>query len=282
MPLQRSLENTLHGKCKIFLTKCSLAKIMKEQERERSSRDTARRPDFLPPPTELPLRHCSHNEEGTPISEVDCLIDLLAGSPKGNELPKNKQHFVLATADAPEAEARKKAFVNVREAARRVPGVPIVYVKRSVMILEDLSGASLGVRNGAEKEKLRDGLVGGRKRKRDEEDGTEGQGGGADDRNGISGGGAQKRQVKKVKGPNPLSVKKKKEVHQPRQRQGIVEQALLEGGSPTGQRQDTSIPKAKRKRKRGGKKDDGQGDISGFVADTSIPGALSRSQEILA
>src|SRR4051794_31810437 len=152
MPLQKFLENTLHGKCKLFVTRCSLRKIMEDWEREvkksgkassggGSARSAGTRPEFLPPPTEVPLRYCKHNDEETPLPEVDCLIDLLAGQPRGNEHLKNKQHFVLATAEPTDEEKRKmgRSFVDVREAARNVPGVPIVYVKRSVMVLEELS-----------------------------------------------------------------------------------------------------------------------------------------------
>ena len=119
MPLQKFLENTLHGKCRLFVTRCSLNKIMAGWEREQTKagvKEPAKgRPEFLPPPTEVPLRYCKHNDEETAISEVDCLIDLVAGQPKGNEQPKNKRHFVLATADPTEAERRTlgRQFANI-------------------------------------------------------------------------------------------------------------------------------------------------------------------------
>lgn len=224
MPLQRYLENTLHGQCRLFVTNCTLAKIMAEFEKEKERKSKASgvpprkggRPEFLPPPLDLPMRHCKHkNNEGEDIgvvSEARCLLDLLAGQPHGNELAKNKQHYILATADADEKEQKRKGFLDVRERARMIPGVPVVYVKRSVMILEELSGVSDRSRNKAEREKFSEGLVDTRKRKRGET--TEGEG--EDDElaelDPRPQQGSSSRGMAKARGPNPLSVRKKKKV----------------------------------------------------------------------
>lgn len=222
MPLQKYLENTLHGECKLFITKCTLAKIMddfeKQKQKDRGKDEQSKRPrgpwrpDFLPPPTEVPLRHCKHkNDEGEDVgvlSEARCLLDLLAGQPHGNELVKNKQHYILATAEADEKERMSRGFLDVRERARLIPGVPIVYVKRSVMILEELSGASEGARQKGEREKLAQGLLGVGDRKRKRADGEQE----SDDELdlGEENSGPKIRGLRKAKGPNPLSVKKKK------------------------------------------------------------------------
>jgi U3 small nucleolar RNA-associated protein 23 len=268
MPLQKFLENTLHGKCRLFVTRCSLNKIMggweREQKRAGVKEPAKGRPEFLPPPTEVPLRYCKHNDEETAINEVDCLIDLVAGQPRGNEQPKNKRHFVLATADPTDAERRKlgRQFVDVREAARNVPGVPIVYVKRSVMVLEELSSASKRLKGGVEKERLREGLVvgtgGERKRKRGEEDGGEADGDGAQEAEGPA---VKRRMVKRAKGPNPLSVKKKKPKPQAQSQpqDGAEDGAEDAGAGDTMSKklqEETEIPKAKRRRKHKGKKGD--------------------------
>ena len=249
MPLQKYLENTLHGPCNLFMTKCTLAKIMDAQKaRNRSKRDEGGegngqrrggrdgpRPDFLPPPTEVPLRHCRHkNDEGEDlgiVSEARCLLDLLAGQPHGNEHAKNKQHYILATADADEREQRSKGFIDVRERARMIPGVPIVYVKRSVMILEEMSGVSERAIRKVEREKFGEGLLGlaDRKRKRGaDEDGEDGE----DDlyaSEQLSG--PKARGMSRAKGPNPLSVKKKKvKVSQPRE--GNEDGPALDGANP--------------------------------------------------
>lgn len=190
---------------------------MERFQREKKAEGTrggGPRPDFLPPPTELPLRHCRHkNDEGEDlgvVSESRCLLDLLAGQPHGNEHAKNKQHYILATADADEKDQRSKGFIDVRERARMIPGVPIVYVKRSVMILEELSGASERAIRKNEREKFGEGLLGlaDRKRKRGvDEEGDAGEddllGDEQHDR-------PMARGMSRAKGPNPLSVKKKK------------------------------------------------------------------------
>lgn len=274
MPLQKYLENTLHGESRLFVTKCTLAKIMgdwekqKQREKEKAKADSSDkkdprtrsrgpgRPEFLPPPTELPLRHCKHkNKEGEEVgvlSETHCLLDLLAGQPHGNEHAKNKQHYILASADADEREQRSKGFIDVRERARLIPGVPIVYVKRSVMILEELSGASERVRNTAEKEKFSQGLIGtaGRKRKREDENDEE------NDEEAQALQGPRVRGMKRAKGPNPLSVKKKK-VKAPLQKTPKNDDdAVVEGEGPQ---------KSRRRGKRGRKQSavkDGQDDVA--------------------
>lgn len=265
MPLQKFLENTLHGKAKLFVTKCTLAKITKEHEKELKAAGKVRpgmvagRPEFLPPPTEVPLRHCKHNEEGAIIGEADCLVDLLAGQPKGNEIVKNKQHFVLASADVEEREMRKRDWVDIREAARNIPGVPIVYVKRSVMILEELSRASERVRGGEERGKLRGGIVeaaGGKKRKReDENEGVNADGSKLEVDEGV-----KKRattRMKGPKGPNPLSIKKKQAKPQQQTERGADGgHAKPNDTQEAVEVQPDDMPKAKRKRKHGGKKGD--------------------------
>ncbi|EXJ55366.1 hypothetical protein A1O7_08293 [Cladophialophora yegresii CBS 114405] len=258
MPLQKYVENTLHGKCNLFVTKCTLAKIMDAHQKQKERKAAgggeggkARgpgRPDFLPPPTEVPLRHCKHkNDEGEElgiVSEARCLLDLLAGQPRGNEHAKNKQHYVLATAEAEEREQHGRGFIDVRERARLIPGVPIVYVKRSVMILEELSGVSERAIKKVEREKFGEGLVGlaSRKRKRGEGEDDEEEEGERDDeeQNGAT---AKIRGMRRAKGPNPLSVKKKKNKERVSQPAG--------GGGPVDAEAE---PIRKRPTRRGGRR----------------------------
>ncbi|KAJ6115974.1 rRNA processing protein [Penicillium sp. IBT 18751x] len=211
MDLLPALERTLQGKPKPLLTKCSLNAILKAQPINPKTQQPYR-PRHLPPPTELPLRHCSHNADSTPIDEVECLLSLLSPS---TEVKKNKDHYILATADPiikkndkndgqrkrkteeeREAERAMRRAKALRVQARSIPGVPIIYVKRSVMVLEPMSTPSENIRDGVERGKFRAGLddpsLG--KRKREDE---------AEPLVKIPG-------LKKAKGPNPLSVKKAK------------------------------------------------------------------------
>ncbi|KAL2868689.1 uncharacterized protein BJX67DRAFT_371101 [Aspergillus lucknowensis] len=208
MDLMPALERTLQGQVKPLLTKCSLAAIMANQPTNPRTQNTVR-PDFLPPPTTLPLRHCSHNEDSTPIDEASCLLSLL--SPL-SDVKRNKEHYILATADPPTpkdsnsahetGKKRKRDALDegaqairraqaLRRGARSIPGVPIVYVKRSVMILEPMSTPSEGVREGVEQGKFRVGL--------NQDPGKKGDGSKK-----------KKKDLKKAKEPNPLSVKKPK------------------------------------------------------------------------
>ena len=144
-------------------------------------------------------RRCNHHVLDKPLSTLECFNSVI--DPK-NSLT-NKNRYVVASQDE-----------DVRRYCRGIKGVPLVYVKRSVMIIEPMATSSVNAREGLEREKFRSGLktrgttlVG--KRKRDEDDGNavtgEGQAiTGADDRAG------NKKKVKGPKGPNPLSMKKPK------------------------------------------------------------------------
>lgn len=274
------------------MTKCSLAAITASQPINPKTNQPYR-PTHLPPPTTLPLRHCSHNEDSTPIDETECLLSLFAPSPDGAS-KKNKEHYILATADpvAPEkvvantkgdAKTRRRVETEALEAMKRakslrnhtraIPGVPIVYVKRSVMVLEPMSAPSEGVRDGFERGKFRVGLnepaLGKRKRDGDKDgDGDgDGDGGGGDGANAERTKKKNKKD-KKVKGPNPLSVKKPKKRDQPGFASGSKKETkegeTLQGDEPEPQRKegDSSVPKPKRRRrhhhKSGNEADDGE------------------------
>ncbi|WEW58803.1 hypothetical protein PRK78_004271 [Emydomyces testavorans] len=230
MDLIPALERTLQGKVKPFITRCSLAAITASSLPASSSSSSAqqshpppqRRPRQLPPPTVLPLRYCSHNEDDTPIDEASCLLSLL--SPNA-ELRRNKEHYILASADpAPPViddgkgkSAKPPPRYNLRRDARLIPGVPIIYVKRSVMILEPMSGSSDGVRDGVERGKFKTGLVStAMKRKREDDEERE----------------PKVKKVKKVKGPNPLSVKKPKKRENPASGKAKVQMKTQEAVPP--------------------------------------------------
>lgn len=269
MELIPALERTLQGKVKPLLTKCSLAAIMASQPINPKTNNPYR-PTHLPPPTILPLRHCSHNEDSTPIDEVECLLSLLSPS---KEVKRNKEHYTLATADPPapakadsgDGKKRKRGADEGRDALRRaqklrigarsIPGVPIVYVKRSVMILEPMSTPSEEVRDGVENRKFRVGLndeavLGKRKRT---EDGEEKK---------------KKRGPKKPKGPNPLSVKKPKkkpaETASGPKQEKRKEQKLDEAPDRTNDDGESGAPKPKRRRRHHkSSKGDGNDDHAG-------------------
>ena len=156
-------------------------------------------------------RRCNHHTLEEPLPTLECLYSVV--DPKGSHTNKNR--YVVASQED-----------DVRRKLREVPGVPLVYVKRSVMVMEPMAEGSVGVREGVERGKFRAGLKGrnlsGVKRKRvaeDEADPEKVAGGrdaprpgGEDDVERV----VKKRKARGPKGPNPLSVKKpKKEKSQP-------------------------------------------------------------------
>jgi len=135
-------------------------------------------------------RRCGHVPD--PIPNYDCLTSCV------NISGENKHRYILATQDE-----------KLRGEMRKVPGVPMVYIRRAVMIMEPPSPVSVGRKEELEREKLT-GLPGFGKRAREDETGNEGQ-----------------KKKRKKKEPNPLSVKKKKTTHD------VLGQVKMHRDSPT-------------------------------------------------
>lgn len=148
-------------------------------------------------------RRCSHHTLDRPLSTLECLSSVV--DPKGSST--NKHHYVVASQDE-----------DVRRYCRSIKGVPLVYVKRSVMVMEPMTQSSLVVREGIEKEKFRSGIKGTvsglGKRKREAEENSFGQVKRLPNTEGLTAiqpeQPLKKMKVKGTKGPNPLSVKKSK------------------------------------------------------------------------
>jgi U3 small nucleolar RNA-associated protein 23 len=144
-------------------------------------------------------RRCNHlpEEYPEPLSAVECISSVV--DPKGSKTNKNR--YVIASQEQ-----------DVRKAMRRVMGVPLVYINRSVMIMEPMAGATAQNRDKEERGKFRDGLKRGSgsqgmKRKRTDGDND------AETTGEVEGEVATKKKKiygKGPKGPNPLAVKKSK------------------------------------------------------------------------
>lgn len=185
-------------------------------------------------------RRCGHKPEDfpDPLSTEACLASVV--DPKSSSTNKNR--YVVASQDG---EVRKKM--------RGILGVPLVYINRSVMIMEPMAEKSSDNREREERVKFRAGLKRGsgslkRKREDGEEDETEAKG--------VLGEGEdipkKKKKVKGPKGPNPLAMKKSKKTAEdgdvkPRKESnkdvGVEDSKVepVEGAEPAG--------KTKRKRK---------------------------------
>ena len=183
-------------------------------------------------------RRCGHRPEdhAEPLSAKECITSVV--DPKDNKT--NKHRYVVASQE-----------LDVRRDMRGILGVPLIYINRSVMIMEPMADATVGNREREEKSKFRDGLKrgsGSLKRKRDDEDGE--KTGGEVDRTPK-----KSKQRNGAKEPNPLSVKKKKlkvepasSKATPKAKESKVEDG--EGGETAEVAEGSAGATGKRKRKR--------------------------------
>jgi U3 small nucleolar RNA-associated protein 23 len=184
-------------------------------------------------------RRCNHlpEEYPEPLSTQECLASVV--DPKGNKT--NKHRYVVASQE-----------LEVRKQMRSIMGVPLVYINRSVMIMEPMAGATGEYREREEREKFRAGLKrggGSRKRKRDDDGNEDGREREPEDE-------ASKKKKKfrgGPKGPNPLAVKKPKKKAEGEGTELAPKDDSKRGveiRSPNQETADGSEPKVKRKRKR--------------------------------
>ena len=201
-----------------MITQCSIRHLYNASPKNDAHIDTAKT---------FERRRCGHHLLEQPLSTLECLSSVV--DPKSSSV--NKFNYVVASQDD-----------NVRAKMRSIPGVPLIYIKRSIMVLEPMAGASSDVRTREERTKFKSGVVrtNGRgsgvlgKRRREEDEGEK------EEERGGTGVGVgrdeleRKRRNKGPKGPNPLSMKKPK-VRETRE----VEQ---EGTSPKGTRSTVQTP----------------------------------------
>lgn len=160
----------------------------------------------------LERRRCGHHPDDypEPLSTEECMQSVV--DPKGSGT--NKHRYVVASQDQP-----------VRKMLRGIKGVPLIYIKRSVMILEPMADDSVRLRTREERGKFRaeiKGALGKRKREDDDDsddsEKSEDKKDKADENekgaepNTASQGDDKKKKKKNYgrKGPNPLSVQKGK------------------------------------------------------------------------
>ncbi|KAI1259806.1 Fcf1-domain-containing protein [Xylariaceae sp. FL1019] len=199
MDIEHIMKATLHGTTKLLITQCSIRHLYARN----TEPGIAATIDFA---KTLERRRCGHlpSDYPEPLSESECLHSVV--DPK--ETGVNKHHVCCAINDD-----------EVRSSLRNsITAVPLLYIRRSVLIMEPASSATVKARSRDEKSKFRAELktVGG-KRKREEGD-TEN-----DEKRPLENGAASSSAEKKKKGakpfgrkePNPLSMKKKKEKPRP-------------------------------------------------------------------
>ncbi|KAI9720035.1 MAG: hypothetical protein M1812_003162 [Candelaria pacifica] len=204
MDLIGGLQRTLHGKIKPMITQCSMRHLYGADPRA---------PNQIEEAKQYERRRCNHHTLEEPLTALECLSSVV--DPK--ESKTNKHRYVVASQDQ-----------TVRSAMRQIPGVPLVYINRSVMIMEPMADATEDAREKEERGKFRLGLKSrGRpgstlKRKREDWGVDESRGetqqhqpGLGEDRipNNAGDEGLSRKKGKKTRGPkepNPLSVRKSK------------------------------------------------------------------------
>ena len=214
MHLGKNLESTLSGEIKPMITQCCIRHLY---DVSASSEAEKRRKDaWIDVAKAAERRRCGHHELEQPLSALECIESVV--DPKGSR--RNRHRYVVASQHA-----------EVRARMRQIAGVPLIYLKRSVMILEPMAGASEEVREREEKAKVRAGLKGrrgaqaGEKRKREDQEEHSNDEAAPHERDGgeQEASATKKRRVRGPKGPNPLSVKKSKKEKDKTPRARLVE-----------------------------------------------------------
>ncbi|KAF2858775.1 hypothetical protein K470DRAFT_220492 [Piedraia hortae CBS 480.64] len=208
MNLGASLSSTLQAKeIKPMITQCCIRHLYNhttETPAEKSEKDA-----WIATAKQAERRRCGHHELEEPLSTQECLLSFIDPKKTG----KNKHRYIVATQDQ-----------QLRARLRQIAGVPLIYINRSIMLLEPMAATTAAVRDEEETSKLRSGLKSvrpaGTKRKRDDADERTSEGAkevvAAEAK-------AKKRKVRGPKGPNPLSMKKaKKQAGGPKTPDGAV------------------------------------------------------------
>ncbi|KAI0018438.1 Fcf1-domain-containing protein [Xylariomycetidae sp. FL0641] len=234
MELMRRLEDTLHGSVKPLITQCCMRHLY-----ARSSEPGAN--EAIEKAKSIERRRCGHHpdEYPEPLSAMECINSVVDPKDAG----VNKFRYCCAVNDD-----------EVRASLRQIPGVPLMYIRRSVLIMEPMATVSAKERSRDERSKFRAELkTPASKRKRADDSEEE-----ADLEDNARGKAkTDKPKKKKIAGrkePNPLSVKKKKSKAQGsssgQAKDTISEEAgdKKEKAAPEGMGPD-EVPKKKRRRK---------------------------------
>ncbi|KAJ4984270.1 rRNA-processing protein utp23 [Stagonosporopsis vannaccii] len=180
------LEKVLGAKVKPMITQCDMRHLYDAKPKNET---------LILQAKEFERRRCGHHELEEPLSTLECLSSVV--DPKGSG--SNKHRYVVASNEK-----------EVRAKMRKIPGVPLIYISKSVVLMEPMTSATEEHREREEKSKFKLGLKGqrkpdaGEKRKREDDDEK-------DDKSIATETQApKKRRQKGPKQPNPLSMKKKK------------------------------------------------------------------------
>lgn len=97
-----------------MITQCSMRHLYAAEPKENALIDQAKKYE---------RRRCNHTLE-EPLSTFECLLEVV--DPRSNHT--NKHRYVVASQNP-----------RVRAKMRQIPGIPLVYIHRSVMILKPMA-----------------------------------------------------------------------------------------------------------------------------------------------
>ncbi|KAL6712108.1 hypothetical protein ACN47E_003151 [Coniothyrium glycines] len=183
------LQKVLGGQVKPMITTCDMRHLYTAKPKNET---------LILQAKEYERRRCNHQDLDEPLSSLECLTSVV--DPKDSST--NKHRYVVASNDP-----------NVRKQMRSIAGVPLIYISKSVVLMEPMADATEKLREREEKSKFKQGLKGQRnpeaqKRKRDDEEEEAEEGRAIADQGTNDSNPSKKRRQKGPKGPNPLSVKK--------------------------------------------------------------------------
>jgi U3 small nucleolar RNA-associated protein 23 len=121
------LKGVLGGEVKPMVTQCDMRHLYDAETKDE---------DLILQAKTYERRRCNHHELEKPLSSLECISECV--DPKGSNT--NKHRYVIATQNP-----------KLRAQMRRIPGVPLVYVNKSVMILEPLAASTEDIREREEK-----------------------------------------------------------------------------------------------------------------------------------
>ncbi|UNI14728.1 hypothetical protein JDV02_001329 [Purpureocillium takamizusanense] len=255
MELEPALQRTVHGKVKPMITQCEIRKLY-------AKKNDAGVSEAIEVAKTCERRRCGHHpdEYPEPLSTLECMQSVVDPKDKG----ENKHRYVVASQSQ-----------EVRRLLRTVRGVPLIYIKRSVMILEPMSDESAATRAREEKSKFRAEIkasLGKRKREEREDSDREGEKDEGQAKAEEKSKEKKKKKQRGPKGPNPLSMKKAKKPQATRtETDGAPRPSKRpEQARPEDEEAKTDAP-AKRKRRRKNKASGATGDR----ADTGESGAAA-------
>ncbi|KAF9774498.1 hypothetical protein IL306_007452 [Fusarium sp. DS 682] len=191
MDLEAALSRTVHGKVKLMITQCEIRKLY-------AARNEPGVHEAIDLAKTLERRRCGHHPDDypEPLSTRECLRSVV--DPK--DTLQNKHRYVVASQEQ-----------EVRKMLRGIRGVPLIYIKRSVMILEPMADESVQVRAKEERSKFRAEIKNALgKRKREDADEDEKADKKTDDNSEEQKKKKKKKKGHGPKGPNPLAVQKPK------------------------------------------------------------------------